>query len=94
MMRMGERSKASACMEDASTNHLCDLCDLCAMLSPFAPTSRPSAAVLSIEFWPPTPIPLRDLRDLRAMLSPLRLVLAWKPRCYREILATNPNPPP
>jgi hypothetical protein len=41
------------------------------------------------------PIPLRGLRDLRAMLSPIRVALARKPRDVHQNQFTHqPNPPP
>jgi hypothetical protein len=54
---------------------------LCAMLYLLRLFLRPEAAVLPIELlWAPTQIPLCDLCGLCAMLSPLRLFLARKPR--------------
>jgi hypothetical protein len=48
---------------------------------PHWPGSRAEAAVLPQDRLAIEPIPLRDLRDLRAMHFPIGLVLARKPRC-------------
>jgi hypothetical protein len=46
--------------------------------------SRAQASVSPPAVGPQTQFPLRDLRDLRAMLSPVRLVLARRPQCPRQ----------
>jgi hypothetical protein len=66
--------------------------DLRAMLSPIRQFSPGSSGVQKSPS-ATNPIPrfrsLRDLRDLRAMFSPIRAVLARKPRCPKEA----PPPP-
>jgi hypothetical protein len=66
-----------------ATNPQSPLCDLCAMLSQ-SRGSRPGAQPVHRRFWPPIRIPLCDLRDLCAMLSPFAWVLARELNPFTE----------
>jgi hypothetical protein len=61
--------------------------------SPHSPVSRTAPPMSTKDLSPPTPIPLGGLRDLRAMLFPIRLSPHGTPDVHQITFATKPQSP-